>query len=236
MPNKQLTLAVNIKENLTFDNFLETQEQTLVSTLKKQWHTDGDGFIYLLGKPASGCSHLLQAACDYAFKKGHQSLYLPLSLFIKETPDSLLGLEKYPLLAVDNIEELQGNLAWQQAFLHLYHRLQSCDGHLLISSNIAPKQLNLELKDLDSRLRSALLLKVHELNDEEKQQALILRAKNQGLIIDKKVAHYILVHSLRDMHQLQSLLDTLSAESLAEKRLITIPFVKQVLDAIKKNN
>lgn len=236
MAAQQLTLAVNIQDNLTFANFFTANDNGLIQTLKNQWQTDGHSFIYLAGASGSGCSHLLQAACDYANQKGHQSLYLPLKALVHQSPSVLDGLQTYPLLAIDDIELLLGKADWQQALLHLYHLLQSREGLLLMSSHIAPQRLNLELKDLDSRLRSALLLKVHELNDEEKQQALILRAKMQGLLIDKKVAHYILAHTLRDMHQLQNLLDKLSEESLVEKRLITIPFVKQVLGLIDRTD
>lgn len=232
----QLTLPVNIKEGLSFENFLESADSPLIDTLKKQWSTDGQTFIYLCGALGSGCSHLLQAACDYAFKKGHQSLYLPLDLLIHESADILLELEKYPLLAIDNIERLKGNLDWQRAVLDLYHRVQAREGLLLMASSVSSTQLNLELKDLDSRIRSGLVLRVNKLDDQDKQRALILRAKSQGLIIEPKVANYILVHSLRDMHQLQELIDALGAASLAQKRLITIPFVKSVLESIKKTN
>lgn len=236
MKAQQLTLAVNVKEGLSFDNFLEPPQSHIVDTLKNQWSAQGQGFIYLCGSLGSGCSHLLQGACDYAFKRGHQSLYLPLEIFIEQPTDILLGLEKYPLLAIDNVEKLQENPSWQRALLHLYHKIQAREGHLLMASNISPVELNLELKDLDSRIRSALLLRVNKLDDEGKQQAFILRAKSQGLVIEPKVASYILNHALRDMHKLQALIDELSAASLVEKRLITIPFVKQVLESIAKSD
>lgn len=236
MKTQQLTLAVNVKEGLSFDNFLEPAQSHIVDTLKNQWNTDGQNFIYLCGSLGSGCTHLLQGACDYAFKRGHQSLYLPLDVLIEQPVDILLGLEKYPLLAIDHVDKLKANPDWQRALLHLYHKVQAREGHLLMASNINPLELNLELKDLDSRIRSALLLRVNKLDDEGKQQAFILRAKSQGLVIDPKVASYILNHALRDMHNLQALIDELSAASLVEKRLITIPFVKQVLESIEKSH
>lgn len=236
MKAQQLTLAVNVKEGLSFDNFLEPSQSHLIDTLKNQWNTHGQSFIYLCGSLGSGCTHLLQGACDYAFKRGHQSLYLPLDILINESVEVLSGLEKYPLLAIDNVELLQGNEDWQNALLHLYHRIQDKDGHLLMASDVSPMQLNIELKDLDSRIRSALCLQVEKLDDEGKQQAFILRAKSQGLVIEPKVAHYVLVHVLRDMHRLQELIDELSVASLTQKRLITIPLVKQVLETIKESN
>lgn len=230
MKAEQLILPVTLKEGLSFDNFLEPSGGQIVETLKNQWNTNGQRFIYLCGGIGSGCSHLLQSACDYAFKRGHQSLYLPLADLIDKPTSMLNELENYPLIAIDNVECLIDQPQWQKALFDLYHRIQVREGHLLMASSFSPVDLNLELKDLDSRIRSALCLRVNKLDDQDKQAAFILHAKGRGLVIEPKVASYILNHALRDMHKLQTLMDELSLASLAQKRRITIPFVKQILN------
>jgi DnaA family protein len=75
-----------------------------------------------------------------------------------------------------------------------------------------------------------LSLALTTLNDDQKLNALKMCACNRGLSLSEEVAAYLMKHYQRDMKSLIDALDKLDKVSLAEKRRITIPFVKQVLD------
>jgi DnaA family protein len=70
---------------------------------------------------------------------------------------------------------------------------------------------------------------VHNLSDEDKQQALQMRARARGLELGDEVAQYIIQRLPRDTNELFWQLQRLDHASLAEQRKLTIPFVKKVL-------
>jgi DnaA family protein len=87
----------------------------------------------------------------------------------------------------------------------------------------------LSLEDLRSRLQWGLTYQVHSLTDEDKQQALQMRARARGLELSDDVAQYIIQRLPRDTNELFWQLARLDHASLAEQRKLTIPFVKKVL-------
>ena len=100
---------------------------------------------------------------------------------------------------------------------------------MLFSANANPAELSVKLPDLASRLAWGLSFQVPLMGDNEKQQALTLRAKARGIELSDEVAQFILHRAPRHIGELFEILDRLDRASLAEQRKLTIPFVKQVL-------
>ncbi|WP_419813566.1 DnaA regulatory inactivator Hda [Bacterioplanoides sp.] len=229
-PQQQLTLSVAIRDDARFANYYAGPNEQVVYELQKQWTLNGEPFLFLWGSAGVGCSHLLQAACHYAEGLGHQSVYLPLDELVEYSPAVLESMEQLPLVALDNIQAVAGNKAWEEALFHLFNRIRDRQGHLLIAANNGPKKLNIELPDLVSRLTWGMTYQVEPLEDDDKVQALLLRAKRRGLNMGDDVARFILTRGPRDMQGLFDLLDQLDQASLSAQRKLTIPFIKAELE------
>ena len=100
---------------------------------------------------------------------------------------------------------------------------------MLIGASTPPSQAGGKLPDLVSRLSWGITYQVETLSDEEKVQALILRARQRGFDLLDDVAVFIMNRGPRDMAGLCQILDQLDQASLKEKRKLTIPFVKSEL-------
>ena len=109
--------------------------------------------------------------------------------------------------------------------------MQTTTGYLLLTGKMAPADLGLGLSDLSSRLGWGWVFQLQLLGDDEKKQALQLRAITRGFTLPDEVADYLLRYFPRDMPALFGLLDRLDAASLVEQRRLTVPFVKAVLSA-----
>lgn len=225
MPRVQLPLAIGLRDSATFANFLPGDNAALCHALQNDEHP----FIYLWGPTGSGKSHLLQAACHAMDARGGRAVYLPLAELIGCPVEVLDGMEAMDLLCVDQLECLAGQPTWQQALFHLYNRLRDSGKHLLAGGLASPAALGLELPDLVSRLGWGPVYQLHPLPDEQKAQALRLRAARRGMTMSAEVAAYLLAHGPRDMHHLFALLETIDERSLVEQRRLTIPFVRQLL-------
>lgn len=219
---QQLPLRIGLRDNATFANFYAGPNAGLVHALQQAV----EPFIYISGTPGSGRSHLLQAACNAVSESGELAAYLPLEECMQMSPQMLEGMEQMALVAIDNLELLVGDEAWEQALFHLYNRTRDVGHRIVVAANAAPATLGIALPDLLSRLGWGPVYQLQPLDDGEKSQALIMRAAQRGMELPAEVADYLLNHASRDMHDLLVLLDRLDEGSLAAQRKLTIPFVR----------
>lgn len=226
---QQKTLNIQLRDEFSFDNFYNGPNDAVIHGLKKWLSNEENWLVYLNGHSGSGRTHLLQASCAQLSKDKHSAIYLPLLDLRQHAPDVLQGLENMYAVCIDDIESIAGLAHWEEALFHLYNKIQSQGGRLLVTSTSTPAELPLKLADLKSRLQASVTYKMQPLNDDDKQSALKLRAKNRGFELSDEVCRYILAHANRSLATLMVVLDTLDQSSLESKRKITIPFVRQVM-------
>lgn len=226
----QLPLGFPSRDEATFDNFVAGQNHEIVVALKQTIMGDGDRMIYICGARGQGASHLLKASCHYAHLNQWSSVYLPLSQLKHLSPDVLLGLETLNLICLDDLHHVAQQPVWEEAIFHLYNRVYDVGGRIIMAGNDLPRALNIDLPDLVSRLSWAVIYQLQSLTDIEKQAILVARADQRGIYLSDEVAKYLLTHCPRHMGALFAVLDVLDKASLAAKRRLTIPFVKEVLE------
>ena len=233
--SSQLTLPVGLKVSESFASFIPGQNVQACAHLNElysQLDTKkiNNWLTYLFSDSGLGKSHLLYATCQQAELAGESCIYLSFNEKQHMSPDVLEGLEHYRLICLDDIEKLQGESTWQIAVFDLINRVKEQNNScLVITGNQPPKQLSLELPDLISRLSWGTNFQLYSLTDEQRQQALIVKAQHRGLNMSKDVAKYLVNHRQRDMPALIASLDILDEQSLQQQRKLTIPFVKTIL-------
>ena len=176
--------------------------------------------VYLWGEPGSGRTHLLRALARAA--GAEHALYL----------DAAVGgdIGAYRLIAVDEVQRL--GASEQIALFDLYNRMRAAGGALIASGDAAPAQLALR-DDLRSRIAAGLAFQLHPLTDAEKAAALRAHARERALELGEDVIAYLLQHAPRDMTSLIGMLDALDRCSLEQKRRLTLPLVRDALEAMK---
>ena len=225
---QQLPLLVQLRDDATLENFLPTPAtQGLLQGVRALCAGAGDSVVFLHGTRGTGKSHLLQAACHMA---GDRALYLPLRELAVYPPEEVLsGVETLGLVALDDLDVVLGNKAWELALFDLYNRAKEWGCRLLIAANGAPRVLDVSLADLRSRLSWGVVYQLPSLTDEEKQAILQFRASRRGLSLPDEVAVFIVNRAPRDLEPLLDLLGKLDRASLVQKRALSIPFVKETL-------
>ncbi|CAM4183293.1 DnaA inactivator Hda [Serratia silvae] len=173
---------------------------------------------------------MLHAACAELSQCGEAVGYVPLDKRAYFVPEVLDGMEQLALVCIDNIECIAGDEEWEMAIFNLYNRiLETGRTRLFITGDRPPRQLNLHLPDLASRLDWGQIYKLQPLSDEEKLQALQLRAKLRGFELPEDVGRFLLKRLDREMRTLFMTLDQLDRASITAQRKLTIPFVKEIL-------
>ncbi len=227
---RQLALAVALREDASFENFVADRNEALVASLRAVDTSHGESLIYVWGAAGSGKSHLLQAVC-HDVKPPRQALYLPLQLKDDLAPEVFEGLERCAVVCIDDLEMIAGDRRWEEALFNGFNRMRDFGTVLVVAAAVSSHALPWALPDVASRMTWGATWHVEPLDDRRKQDALIQRARARGINMTEPVAQYIMRRYARDTGSLFGLLDRLDEATLAEKKRLTVPFVKTLLDA-----
>jgi len=226
---RQLTLGVRLKERATFASFYVARNVELVAHLAHLASAAPPGATWIAGPHTAGKSHLLQAVCA-ATLAGKRAAYLPLETLLPFGPASIEGAEALDVACFDDVQTIAGLADWEQRLFSLWQRALERQTTLLFAARETPAHVDFGLPDLKSRLTSSAVFVVHELNDDEQIEALMLRAHLRGLQMPPETARYLQRRFPRDMRTLCEILDTLDDASFVAQRRLTVPFIRDVID------
>lgn len=227
----QFSLQFKFQANQGFNTFFPASNQATITQLQKLIVTaTGERQIFLYGAAALGKSHLLQACCQFAHKKGMNPFYYPFDKKRLPILSMFEGLENVKLVCFDNVDEIIGNLDWEQAFLNFLNQHLENNNRLILAARLHPKDINAKLLDLKNMLNTSLTLKLKPLEPDEIIAALIHKARYMGISISSKVGHFLIAHYASDMPSMWILLEQLDTATLSAQRKLTIPFLKQILE------
>lgn len=236
VPNKpaQLPLALDFSDLNGFDNFEVGSNAGLLATLSDLLRLEKVAFFYLWSSTANGKTHLLQAACRQASERGLRAMYIPLADFAdRESPEVLDGLAGVDFLALDDIQSVAGRRDWEQALYMLLYEARNSGTQVAIAGNANVESLQLETADLRTRLTWDGSWHVEPLDDQQLADYLQQAARRRGLEMSADAAVYIVNHYSREMSALSWLLDRLDRASLAERRKLTVAFIKESLSDLE---
>jgi DnaA family protein len=200
---KQLLLDILPTAMPTLDNYVAGRNAEALHSLQLAASGNTDArFIYLWGASGSGKTHLLQACAELA--RQHD----------------------LALVTADDVHLLSQQQ--QIALFNTYNQLRDASGVLIASGIAAPNQMGLR-DDLATRLAWGLVYQLHPLSDEEKAQALKTHAVERGIRLPDEVVDYCLRHLRRDLPTLMATLDALDEWSLTEKKPVTVPMLRKLL-------
>lgn len=227
----QLPLQFEFHTQQTFENYYSGCNEEIVAHLKTVINQRTEQLIFLWGDRGLGKTHLLHASCQLAHQRWQNSFFI--SLNAQQLPDvSILeGLDTVAWVCVDNIDAIAGITEWEQAFFNFFNRHRDNDQHLILSAASPPTYLIVQLADLKTRLNWGLTLRLKPLTDADSLAALNFKAAILGFEISPSVGHFLLTHFARDLPSLWQLLDRIDHASLAAKRKLTLPFLKQLLNS-----
>ena len=109
-----------------------------------------------------------------------------------------------------------------------YNQLKANGGKLITAGLHAPSQMQLR-DDLATRLAWGLVYQLQPLSDVEKTEALKNHATERGMRLPDEVIAYCLRYLRRDLPTLMSVLNALDEWSLTEKKPVTVPMLKKLL-------
>lgn len=224
----QLPLNLSLRDSSSFANFVSGGNAEAVAQVRAMAEgLSRERSLFLWGEAGTGKSHLLQAACRDAQARGSPCAYVALAM-LDDAALALLDDRHEGLVCLDAIECIAGRVEWERSVFAVYERVRAQGGMLLVAARANPAGLGLVMPDLVTRFGAGPVYQVRPLSDEDRVEALCLRAHNRGLEMGREVGRYVLSRYPRDLDALFALLERLDRASLARQRRITIPFVRSL--------
>jgi DnaA family protein len=131
------------------------------------------------------------------------------------------------LVIADDVEMLDE--AAQQRLFAAINAARGGEPPVLAAGRHPPAQLALR-EDLRTRLAWGLVYQLKPLSDGEKAMHLRAQAARRGLRLSDEVIGYLLSRLPRDLSSLNAVLEALDRYSLATKRPVTLPLVREALE------
>lgn len=222
----QLALPLRLQDHAVFESFWPSGNDALVAFLMNVADTGAGPGCWVWGSEATGKTHLLQAVCE---RFGEDSVYVSLDQFATGVPTILDGLASRRCICLDNIDAVAADENWEHGLFDLWNQVADVSGILVVAAKAAPRDSAFVLPDLQSRLSRLPAFRIEPLAEDDRINALQLRASHRGLNLPSDTARFLLRRSRRDMASLYGLLDRLDTEAIQAQRRLTIPFVREVL-------
>ena len=143
-------------------------------------------------------------------------------------PEQVLAdAEVARLIAIDDIDCVESRAGWQEALFALVNASRETGAQLLVTADKAPQQLLKALPDLRSRLSSLPVFQMPRFTEKHIAELLALRGVEAGIELSDDVARYCALRLPRHPRAVVGFINQLDKLSLAQRRAVTIPFVRE---------
>jgi DnaA family protein len=183
--------------------------------------------VYLWGEAGSGKTHLLKAVREALRERGARVGWMDAAT---EAPPAFD--EDWAAVLLDDAH-LYTTAQQAAAFNWFVNATSPATGTprwVLAAGGLPPADLPLR-DDLRSRLGWGHVFQLHLLGEADRRAVLRQEADARGVFLSDEVMDYMLKRFSRDLGSLMTLLDQLDRFALREKRAITIPLLKTMLES-----
>jgi chromosomal replication initiation ATPase DnaA len=181
--------------------------------------------LAVYGPPGCGKTHLAHV---WRNRSGAVLISGP-ELGDRAAPDILGGADS---CAVDDADALSD----EEALLHLYNHIAEIGGKLLLAGRHPPARWPLKLADLSSRVAAAQAVEIRPPDDELLGALLVKLFYDRQLTVSKDVLVYLLARMERSFAAASAIVEALDQLGLAERRGVTVPLARTVLNELETNS
>ena len=228
---KQIPLDIGLTPRPRLHTLVEGENGRLLTHVREALQQRQPQTVptYVWGPGGSGKTHLLQAVMQELHEQGLSAGWLDAS-----TPCGGYPREFDPRWSAVLLDEVELYSPEQQhtAFNWFINAMTPQQGEprwVLAAGSLPVADLPLR-EDLRTRLGWGQVHALQRLGDEDVRKALQQGAAERGLELGDEVVNYMLSRFSRDLGSLNELLGMLDGYALEQRRALTVPLLKQMLN------
>jgi len=207
---RQLAFALPHAESLTRDNFLEGPANAAGLALVDSWPDWPNRIMLLVGPEGSGKSHLATIWAEQAGARAISAHAL--------TAATVPGALATGALVVDDLKLPDLD---ERALFHLMNLAREEAASVLITARSPPTALQIELRDLRSRLRAVPTVLLLPPDDQLFRALIVKFCADRQLTVDETVVSYLTSRIERSYAAVRQAVELLDSEALRLGRPVT---------------
>ena len=218
----QLPLDLGHRTALGREDFLVAPSNRSAVAWLDRWPDWTSGGLVIHGPAGCGKTHLA-----HVWQKASDAVLLDAGALAAGDPPDLLG--SYKAAIIENTENVGGRADLERGLFHFFNFIRENGGTLLLTALTAPKNWQIDLADLSSRIAILPSVSVGTPDDTLIEAVLVKLCADRQLIVGPEVITYLLARMERSFAAARSLVERLDRAALASGRRITVPFLKKTL-------
>jgi chromosomal replication initiation ATPase DnaA len=215
---RQLAFALPHTESLTRDNFLEGPANAAGIALVDAWPEWPNRIMLLVGPEGSGKSHLATIWAEQAGARSTTARALD--------PASVPGTLATGALVVEDLKPAEVD---ERALFHLINLAREDEAYVLITARVPPAALQIELRDLRSRLRAVPVVSLLSPDDQLFRALIVKFCADRQLAVDEAVVSYLATRIERSYAAARQAVELLDGEALRLGRPVTRALAAELL-------
>jgi len=233
----------NIKDNYTFDSFVEGKSNQLAKAAATQVADNpGSAFnpVFIYGGTGLGKTHLLHAVGNgiMANKPDAKIVYMHSERFVQDMVKALQNnaIEEFKryyrsvdALMIDDIQFFANKERSQEEFFHTFNALLEGNQQIILTSDRYPKEIEGVEDRLKSRFGWGLTIAIEPPELETRVAILMKKAQQSKINLPHEVAFFIAKKLRSNVRELEGALNRVIANANFTGRPISIDFVKEAL-------
>nr|WP_247686994.1 chromosomal replication initiator protein DnaA [Pseudoalteromonas luteoviolacea] len=242
-PAPKSSVKSNIKENYTFDNFVEGKSNQLAKAAATQVADNpGSAFnpVFIYGGTGLGKTHLLHAVGNGIIDKKPDAkiVYMHSERFVQDMVKALQNnaIEEFKryyrsvdALMIDDIQFFANKERSQEEFFHTFNALLEGNQQIILTSDRYPKEIEGVEDRLKSRFGWGLTIAIEPPELETRVAILMKKAQQSNINLPHEVAFFIAKKLRSNVRELEGALNRVIANANFTGRPISIEFVKEAL-------
>jgi chromosomal replication initiation ATPase DnaA len=213
-----LAFALPHAESLTRDNFLEGPANAAGIALVDAWPEWPNRIMLLVGPQGSGKSHLASIWAEQSGARSTAARAL--------TPAAVPGALATGALVV---EDLNPSEVDERALFHLMNLAREDEAYVLITARVPLVALEIELRDLRSRLRAVPVVSLLPPDDQLFRALIVKFCADRQLAVDEAVVSYLATRIERSYAAARQAVELLDTEALRLGRPVTRTLAAELL-------
>ena len=248
---QKLQIDPQLKPDNTFENFVEGECNRLARSAgyAVAQNPGGTAFnpLMIYGSSGLGKTHLAQAIGIEV--KEHLPdkvvLYVNANKFQTQFTeatrnnnrnDFLHFYQMIDVLILDDVHEFAGKEKTQETFFHIFNHLHQMGKQLILTSDKPPIELKGMEQRLLSRFKWGLTADLQNPDFETRMEILRRKVYKDGITLSDEILEYIASHVSNNVRELEGALVSLLAQSMLNKREITLEVAARLINKLVKNS
>ncbi len=248
---QKLQIDPQLKADNTFENFIEGDCNRLGRSagFAVAQNPGGTAFnpLMLYGNSGLGKTHLAQAIGIEVKEQFPDKVVLYVNAnkfqtqFTEATRnnnrnDFLHFYQMIDVLILDDVHEFAGKEKTQETFFHIFNHLHQMGKQLILTSDKPPIELKGMEQRLLSRFKWGLTADLQTPDFDTRMKILRRKVYKDGISLSDEVLEYIASHVTNNVRELEGALVSLLAQSMLNKREITLELAAKLITKLVKNS